>query len=165
MEFFDKQQTADPQTMPAWSAALAEINAREADVKEQFKTGKLPAAVVKTWLAELAREREVLNRPTTLKPTRISRSEFLQEYKSSVARRLKVFTDRENVALSREALRNVLVDGRLVLQPDVANARFEGTLIPSHEELLKEKQIDIKMVAGARLRLIARSSFRSRALT
>ena len=52
-----------------------------------------------------------------------------------------------------------------MLQPDVANARFEGTLIPSHEELLKEKQIDIKMVAGARLRLIARSSFRSRALT
>ena len=149
MEFFDKQQTADPQTMPAWSAALAEINAREADVKEQFKTGRLPAAVFKTWLAELAREREVLNRPTTLKPTRISRSEFLQEYKSAVARRLKVFTNRENVALSREALRNVLVDGRLVLRPDVANARFEGTLTLSHEEFLKEKQIDIKMVAGA----------------
>ena len=149
MEFFDKQQTADPQTMPAWSAALAEINAREADVKEQFKTGKLPAVVFKTWLAELAREREVLNRPTTLKPTRISRSEFLQEYKSAVARRLKVFTNRENVALSREALRNVLVDGRLVLRPDVANARLEGTLTLSHEEFLKEKQIDIKMVAGA----------------
>ena len=110
---------------------------------------KLPAVVFKTWLAELAREREVLNRPTTLKPTRISRSEFLQEYKSAVARRLKVFTNRENVALSREALRNVLVDGRLVLRPDVANARLEGTLTLSHEEFLKEKQIDIKMVAGA----------------
>ena len=149
MEFFDKQQTAETRAMPAWSAALAEINAHEADVKEQFKTGRLPAVVFKTWLAELAREREVLNRPATLKPTRISRSEFLQEYKSAVARRLKVFTNRENVALSREARRNVLVDGRLVLQPDVANARLEGTLTLSHEEFLKEKQIDIKMVAGA----------------
>ena len=130
--------------MPAWSAALAEINAREADVKVQFKTGRLPAAVFKTWLAELAKEREVLNRPMTLKPTRISRSEFLQEYKSAVsavARGLKVFTNREHVALSREALRNVLVDGRLVLRPDVANARLEGTLTLSHEEFLKEKQI------------------------
>ena len=70
-EFFDKQQTVDPRTMPAWSAARAEINAREADVKDQFKAGRLPAAVFKTWLAELAKERDVLNRPTTLKRTRI----------------------------------------------------------------------------------------------
>jgi len=55
--------------------------------------------------------------------------------------------------LSREALRNVLVDGRLVLRPDAANARFEGTLTLSHEEFLKEKQVDIKMVAGGRYEL------------
>ena len=30
--------------------------------------------------------------------------------------------------MSREALRNVLVDGELVLKPDVANTRFEGAL-------------------------------------
>jgi hypothetical protein len=73
--------------------------------------------------AELAKERELLNRATTSKPTRISRSEFPREYKSAVGRRLKVFTNREKVALSREALRNVLVDGRLVLQPDVSAVR------------------------------------------
>jgi hypothetical protein len=84
MEFFEKQQTAETRTIPAWSAALAEINAREAADKEQFKTGKLPAAIFKTWLAELAKERDVLNRPTTLKPARISHSEFLQEYRSAV---------------------------------------------------------------------------------
>ena len=51
--------------------------------------------------------------------------------------------------MSREAPRHVLVDGRLVLRPDVENARFEGTLTLSHEQFLKEKQIDIKLVAGA----------------
>jgi site-specific DNA recombinase len=149
MEYFEKQQRAETQTVPALSAALAEIHAREADVREQFKEGKLPAAVFKTWLAELAKQRDALSRPTTSKSTRISRSEFLQEYKSAVVRQLKVFTSRENVALSREALRNVLVEGRLVLRPDVANGRFESTLTLSHEEFLKEKQVDIKMVAGA----------------
>lgn len=47
-------------------------------------------------------------------------------------------TSRENVAMSREALRNVLVDGKLVLKPDVANTRFEGALAVSHGEFLKE---------------------------
>ena len=39
---------------------------------------------------------------------------------------------RENIA--REALRTVLAEGRLVLRPDVANARFEDSLVLSHEE-------------------------------
>jgi hypothetical protein len=62
--------------------------------------------------------------------------------------------------MSREALRNVLAEGRLVLRPDAANARFEGTL--TREEFLEEKQIDIKLVAGAGFRLIVRSWFRFR---
>ena len=70
------------------------------------------------------------------KPPRITRAEFLHEYKAAVARKLKVFTARENIALSREALRTVLAEGRLVLRPDVANARFEGSLVLSHEEFL-----------------------------
>jgi len=41
---------------------------------------------------------------------------------------------RENIAQSREALRTVLAEGRLVLRPDVANARFEDSLVLSHEE-------------------------------
>jgi hypothetical protein len=69
--------------------------------------------------------------------------------KSAAARKLKVFTSRENVTLSREALRNVLADGKLVLRPDAANARFEGTPTLSHEEFLQEKQIDpCNLVAG-----------------
>jgi hypothetical protein len=38
---------------------------------------------------------------------------------------------------------------RVVLRPDVANARFEGSLVLSHEEFIEQKQIDIKLVAGA----------------
>ena len=68
----------------------------------------------------------------------------------AVARKLKVFTSRENVAMSREALREVLAEGRVVLRSDVANARFEGSLVLSHEEFIEQKQIDIKLVAGAR---------------
>ena len=102
-----------------------------------------------SWLAEFTKERDAINRPTMPKPARISRSDFLQEYKSAVARKLKVFTSRENVAMSREALREVLAEGRVVLRPDVANARFEGSLVLSHEEFIEQKQIDIKLVAGA----------------
>ena len=58
-------------------------------------------------------------------------------------------TAREDIALSREALRTVLAEGRLVLRPDGANARFEGSLVLSHEEFIEQKQIDIKLVAGA----------------
>src|SRR6266478_508826 len=92
--------------------------------------------------------------------SRISRSEFLQENGSAVARRLKVFTSPENVAMSREALCNVLADGRLALRPDVANGRFEGTLTLNHEEFLQEKQIDIKLVAGGRFELYSAYSIR-----
>ncbi len=149
MDYFDKQQSTEAKAAPAVSAALAEVDKREADVREQFKAGKLPAPVFKSWIAEFAKERESLNRPAAPKAPRVSRSEFLQAYRSAVERKLKIFTTRENVALSREALRTVLAEGRLILRPDVANARFEGTLTLDHEQFLQEKQIDIKLVAGA----------------
>ena len=139
MEYFDKQQRAEAPTAPALSAAIADINAREADVREQFKAGKLPPTVFKTWLAELARERATLHHPATTKSARVSQSDFLHEYKLTLARQLKVFTSRENVAMSREALRNVLVDGTVVLKPDVANARFEGALsVPATRNYLRK---------------------------
>ena len=149
MEYINKQQSTEPPTLLAQSAALADIDAREAEIREQFKAGKLPAAVFKTWLAEFTRERDALKRSATPKPARITRADFLYEYKVAVARKLKIFTARENIALSREALRTVLAEGRLVLRPDVANARFEGSLVLSHEEFFEQKQIDIKLVAGA----------------
>jgi hypothetical protein len=40
-----------------------------------------------------------------------------------------------------------------VLRPDVANARFEGSLVLSHEEFFEQKQIAIKLVAGGRYEL------------
>jgi hypothetical protein len=64
---------------------------------------------------------------------------------------LKVFTSRENIAMSHEALREVLAEGRVILRPEVANARFEGPLVLSHEEFIEQKQIDIKLVAGRNL--------------
>jgi site-specific DNA recombinase len=149
MDYFDKQRSTEAKAAPAVSAALAEIEKRETDVREQFKAGKLPAPVFKSWIAEFAKEREALNRPAAPKAPRVSRSDFLQAYRSAVERKLKIFTSRENVALSREALRTVLAEGRLILRPDVANARFEGTLTLDHEQFLQEKQIDIKLVAGA----------------
>jgi hypothetical protein len=76
----------------------------------------------------------------------------VQEDKSAVARKLKVFTSRENVAMSREALR-VLAEGRVVLRPDVANARFEGSLVLSYEEFIEQKQTDIKLGARGRYEL------------
>jgi hypothetical protein len=133
------RQTTDssPPAAPALAAAFAEINGREADIREQFKAGKVSGGV---WIVGFTKEREALNRPATPKPPRFSCSECLQEYRSAVARRLEVFTSRANVAMSREALRNVLVDRRLVLRPDLANARFEVTLTVSREEFLQEKQ-------------------------
>jgi hypothetical protein len=79
-------------------------------------------------------------------------------------RKLKIFTSRENVALSREALRTVLAEGRLILRPDVANGRFEGTLTLDHEQFLQEKQIDIKLVAGGATSFIAITPLRFRQL-
>lgn len=108
-------------------------------------------------LLEFIKEREALNRPAVAPPS-VSRSEFMQAYRSAVERKLEVFTRRENVALSREALRSVLADGNLVLRPDIANARLEGTLTISREEFLQLKQIDIKLVAGGRFDLC--SAFR-----
>ena len=52
--------------------------------------------------------------------------------------------------MSREALRNVLVDGKPVLKPDFGNMCFAGSLAVSHGEFLKENQIDLKLVAGTR---------------
>jgi hypothetical protein len=42
---------------------------------------------------------------------RISREEFLREFRKSVARRLEIFTNRTNVGKAREAIRELLSDG------------------------------------------------------
>jgi hypothetical protein len=94
-----------------------------------------------------------------LKPKRdrITRADFLQECKSAVTRKLKILTAREDVAQSREALRTVLAEGRLffaVLRPDVANARFEGSLVLSHEEVFEQKANRYKVGSGGPLRAL-----------
>ena len=89
MEYFDKPLEAEAPTLPALSAVIADSVARELDVREQFEAGKLPPSVFRTWIAELAKERAAFTRPTQTKSARISRAEFLHEYKLSVARQLK----------------------------------------------------------------------------
>jgi hypothetical protein len=150
MEYLNKQQNAEAPTTPAITAAQADIDAREADIRDQFKAGKLPPAVFKTWHAEFAIEREALSRHITTgaKICAHHARRFPSGIQSAVTRKLRVFTARENIAQSREALRTVLAEGRLVLRPDVACARFEGSLVLSHEEFFEQKQIDIKLVAG-----------------
>ena len=87
-----QQNAAEPPAPPETAAALADIGARESDIRDQFKAGKLPPAVFKTWLAEFAREREALTRRTTAPPksARLTRADFFQEYKSAVTRKLKI---------------------------------------------------------------------------
>ena len=67
MDYLNKQQSAEP---PAITAAQADIDTRESDIRHQFKAGKLPPAVFKTWLAD-AREREA---PTRRQNPRASRA-------------------------------------------------------------------------------------------
>jgi hypothetical protein len=43
------------------------------------------------------------------------------------------------------------VEGRVVLRPDVANARFEGSLVLSHEEFIEQKANRYKVGSGGRL--------------
>jgi DNA invertase Pin-like site-specific DNA recombinase len=75
MEYFEKQHANETRAAPAVSTALAEIDKRETEVREQFKAGKLPAPVFKSWIAEFAKEREALNRPAAPKAPRVSRSD------------------------------------------------------------------------------------------
>ena len=58
---------------------------------------------------------------------------------------IDVSTKRENVALARDALREVLLDGRIMLRPNVEHARFEGTVTFSKEEFLKEKHMSFRI--------------------
>jgi hypothetical protein len=78
MEYFEKQQRTESQPALPVSAALAEIDKRETEVRDQFKAGKLPPLVFKSWIDEFAKEREALNRPAAPKVPRVSRSEFPQ---------------------------------------------------------------------------------------
>jgi hypothetical protein len=61
MQDLNKQHSAEPPAPPETAAALADIDTRESDIREQFKAGRLPPAVFKTWIAEFAREREALH--------------------------------------------------------------------------------------------------------
>lgn len=97
MEYFEKQQRTEADAAPPVSATLAEIDKRETEVREQFKAGKLPQPVLKSWITESAKEREALDRPAAPKVPRVSRSEFLQTYRSAAERKPKSSRARETL--------------------------------------------------------------------
>jgi hypothetical protein len=112
-----------------------------------------PTSVFKAWIAELENERRSIRRPSNGKsqiPSKFSREEFIREFRKSVARRLQIFTNRANVGKAREAMRQLLSDGRLVMRPDLKNERFVGTLVFNRETFLEENQID-KVGSGGRI--------------
>lgn len=122
MDYLNKQQNPQPSPAPPeTAAALADIDARESDIRDQFKAGKLPPSVFKTWLAEFAREREALTRRTTTPPksARITRSDFLQEYKrrrGSTIRPTSCNTlEQHRRGTARSKSSNVVI----VLQPEI----------------------------------------------
>jgi len=88
---------------------MSDIDARESDIRDQFKPGKLPPAVFKTWLAEFAREREALIRCATASPksARITRADFLQQYKSAVSEAENLHRTRNRRGITRSSAHSV----------------------------------------------------------
>jgi site-specific DNA recombinase len=149
MDCYEREHAHITQSVPAKSVSLADIDARESQVREEYKAGKLPSVVFTAWLAELERERAARTVPSVPKVRRVTREEFARAYRGMVATRLDVLTKRENAAAAREGLRQLLVNGRIVLRPNVEREQFEGTAAFDARQFLVENQLDIKMVAGA----------------
>ena len=53
MAYYEREYASDARPVPARTAELANGDARESDVREQYKAGKLPPALFAAWLAEL----------------------------------------------------------------------------------------------------------------
>ena len=138
-----------PSTRPK-SVELAELDAREADVRAQYKAGKLPPAVLTAWLAELENARLTVTQPVVQQEIRrLTRDDLASAYRSALAKRLGVFTKRENAGPAREGLRQMLTNGRIALRPNVERRQFEGVAAFDISQFLFENKIDIKLVAGA----------------
>jgi hypothetical protein len=107
--FDQAQRAAAKPDLPEVARSLQHVAKREAEVRDQFKTGKLPNSVFKAWLAELDSERRSIQKAATGKRAALvefSREEFIREFRKSVARRLKVFTSRVNVAKAQRRVRH-----------------------------------------------------------
>jgi len=149
MSYYEKEHAQRARALPARSEELAEIDAREAHVREQYKLGKLPSVVFTAWLGELEKERSALSQTIAPKTWRITREEVARAYRNIVAKRLEVLTKRENAAVAREGLRRLLARGRIELRPNAERKRFEGIAAFDTGEFFSDNQVDIKMVAGA----------------
>ena len=103
----------------AGTAELVNLDERETDVREQYKTGKLPPYVFTAWLTELEKERTSLKHPILAKAQPVIRDEFAHAYRGVVAKCLGVLTRRENAAIAREGLRRLLASGRIVLRSNL----------------------------------------------
>ena len=131
------------------SVELAELDAREADVRAQYKAGKLPPTVLTAWLAELESARLAVTQPVVQETQRVTRADLAKVYRSALAKRLSAFTKRENVGPAREGLRQILTSSRITLRPNMEKRQFEGVAKFDIGQFFVENQIDIKLVAGA----------------
>ena len=96
----------------------------------------MPPAAMHAALAALEREREDLLAETAKRASKPSDRakrlltrlpEIVAKYRELMAQGVKVLTDPAGVAEASEALRSLLVDGRLVLAPNAAHDGVEGT--------------------------------------
>jgi hypothetical protein len=119
MKCYECEHAHAAQPIAPKSVELAQIDAREADVREQYKAGKLPPAVFAAWLDELQNARLAVTQPVVAQESRrVTRDEMASAYRGAVTKRLGVFTKRENAGAARESLRQLLVTGRIALRPN-----------------------------------------------
>lgn len=148
MTSYEREYAHAARPTPSKSVELAELDAREADVRAQYKAGKLPPTVLTAWLAELETARLAVTQPVVQETQRVTRDDLAKAYRSALAKRLGIFTKRENAGPAREGLRQMLTSGRIALRPNAERRQFEGVAAFDISQFFVENQIDIKLVAG-----------------
>ena len=150
MTSYEREHAQVTQPTTPRSNELSELDAREAEVRAQYKAGKLPPSVLTAWLAELESARLAVSQPVVAQETqRLTRDDLARAYRSALSKRLGIFTQRENAGPAREGLRQMLTRGRISLRPNLEKRQFEGVAEFDISQFFVENQIDIKLVAGA----------------
>lgn len=73
---------------------------------------------------------------------RVTRDDLANAYRSALAKRLDIFTKRENAGPAREGLRQMLTSGRIALRPNTEKRQFEGVAAFDISQFFVENQIE-----------------------